>query len=275
MKLPLLLAAIPAPFLLLCLLPPPTALQDAPPVGYDDTPQLPGSSWRVHDKDRPRPPVVTPGEGTAAPSDALVLFDGSSLEAWSAEDGSAAEWRLIEGAMEVNGTGSIRTRAELGDVQLHLEWRTPPEGESSSQGRGNSGIFLMGHYEVQVLDSYENVTYADGQAAALYGQCPPEVNSCRRPGAWQSYDIVFRAPRFEGDQLREPALVTVFHNGVLVHHAEPFLGATTHRALPSYGPHPPRGPLVLQDHGNPVRFRNIWVRPLKPEKDLTPPRDGR
>lgn len=264
MKLPWIFVALPA----LCLSSP---TQDAPPIGYDDTPQLPGSPWRVHDKDRPRPPVVTPGEESAPPSDAVVLFDGTSLDAWSAEDGGKAGWGLVEGAMEINGAGSLRSRAEFGDLQLHLEWRTPPVAESSSQGRGNSGVFLMGRYEVQVLDSLDNVTYADGQAAALYGQRPPEVNACRPAGDWQSYDIFFRAPRFEGDELREPALVTVLHNGVLVHHAQPFLGATTHRALPSYAPHGPRGPIVLQDHGNPVRFRNVWVRELGSERDPAAP----
>lgn len=253
--LPLLLILLAAPSV-----PEPAGQEPAP--GYDDTPRLPGSPWRVHDRERPRPPAVVPGEGGAPPSDALVLFDGTSLDAWSAEDGGPARWRLVEGAMEVDGTGSIRTRAELGDLQLHLEWRTPPGAESASQGRGNSGVFLMGRYEVQVLDSHENPTYADGQAAALYGQRPPHRNASRPPGEWQSYDVFFRAPRFEGEELVSPALVTVLHNGVLVHHAEPFLGATTHRELPRYSPHPPKGPIVLQDHQSPVRFRNVWVREL-------------
>lgn len=240
------------------------AVQQASP-GYDDTPYLPGSRWRVHDSTRPHPPVVTPGERPGAPpSDATVLFDGSGLDAWQAagSDGEPARWRLVDGAIEVNGTGSIETRELFADVQLHIEWRTPVPPEGESQGRGNSGVFLMGRYEVQVLDSYENVTYADGQAAALYGQRPPDVNASRAPGKWQSYDIVFLAPRFEDGRLVEPARVTVLHNGVLVHHDRAFLGPTRHRALPEYAPHPPQGPIQLQDHGNPVRFRNVWVRRL-------------
>ncbi len=244
------------------------ALQDHAAPGYDDTPFLPGSRWRVHDSARPRPAVVAPGERPGdPPADAVVLFDGTSLDAWrsAGTDGDPARWRLVDGAMEVNGTGSIETRESFGDVQLHVEWRTPTPPEGESQGRGNSGVFLMGRYEVQVLDSFENETYADGQAAALYGQRPPDVNASRPPGEWQSYDIVFLAPRFEGERLVEPARITVFHNGVLVHHDRAFLGPTRHRALPEYTPHPPEGPIQLQDHGNPVRFRNVWVRRLGEE----------
>jgi hypothetical protein len=209
----------------------------------------------------PEPRVVTPGLGAAPPSDAIVLFDGSDLSAWRQGDGPA-RWRLVDGAMEVNGTGSIQSAESFGDVQLHIEWAAPAEVSGSSQGRGNSGVFLMGRYEVQVLDSYDNVTYPDGQAGALYGQHPPLVNACRAPGAWQAYDIVFRAPRFEGDRLLSPARVTVFHNGVLVQDAQELMGATRHQQLATYEPHPPEAPLELQDHGNPVRYRNIWIRPL-------------
>lgn len=241
------------------------ALQDAP-VGYDDTPHLPagrdGKAWRVHDKQRPVPPVVTPGEGTKPPSDAIVLFDGKDLSRWQTDSGKEAGWKLVDGAMEVNGTGNLQTRDGFGDCQLHLEWAAPAKAESESQGRGNSGVFLMGRYEVQVLDSYKNRTYADGQAAALYGQKPPEVNACRAPGEWQSYDILFRGPRFEGEKLVSPANVTVFHNGICVHHGVDLLGATAHRAVAKYTPHEPIAPLLLQDHGNPVRYRNIWIRPL-------------
>ncbi|MDP6539518.1 MAG: DUF1080 domain-containing protein [Planctomycetota bacterium] len=236
--------------------------QDAP-VGYSDTPHLPGGEWRVHDIARPVPPVVTPGATpSAAPSDAVVLFDGSGLEQWSAGNGSAARWKLDDGAMEVNGSGSIQTREAFGDCQVHLEWATPAEVKGDSQGRGNSGLFLMGRYEIQVLDSFENRTYADGQAAALYGQRPPLVNACRPPGVWQTYDVVFRAPRFADGELVSPARATVFHNGVLVQDAEPLIGATTHRAVAKYAPHADEGPISLQDHGNPVRYRNIWVRRL-------------
>jgi hypothetical protein len=191
----------------------------------------------------------------------VILFEGSDLSAWHA-GGDPIGWKFESGAVQVNGTGSIETRQHFGDCQLHLEWRAPAQVESSSQGRGNSGVFLMGKYEVQILDSFDNRTYPDGQAAAMYGQHPPLVNACRPPGEWQTYDIFFRAPRFDGEQLLSPALVTVVHNGVLVHHAREFLGATTHRAVAEYQPHGPEGPIALQDHGNPVAFRNVWVRRL-------------
>lgn len=234
---------------------------DDPPVGYTDTPHLPGSEWRVHDADRPRPEVVTPGRAGSPPSDAIVLFDGSGLDEWRSGK-EVATWDLVDGAMVVNGSGSIESARAFGDCQVHLEWAAPAVVDSSSQGRGNSGVFLMGRYELQILDSYENESYADGQAAAMYGQRPPAVNACRAPGEWQTYDIVFRAPRFEGEELREPARVTLIHNGVVVHHDEAFIGATTHRAVASYAPHAERLPLALQDHGNPVKYRNIWVREL-------------
>ena len=239
----------------------PAQIQPAPPQpdepqGYTDTPFLPGGEWRVHDRDRPVPPVVTAGRHGSPPSDAIVLFDGSDASAW---DGGP--WDVVAGALQVNGKGNIQTRESFGDVQLHLEW-TEPEPQSASQGRGNSGVFFMGRYEVQVLDSWGNRTYADGQAAAMYGQYPPLVNASRAPGDWQTYDIVFVAPRFEGDELLSPARVTVFHNGVLVHHDRAFQGATAHQQLARYAAHAAELPLALQDHGNPVRFRNIWVRRL-------------
>lgn len=233
------------------------------PTGYTDTPLLPGTQWHVHDPDRPPPVLVTPGTSGSAPSDALVLFDGKSLAGWKKQGSAeAAAWKVADGCAEVNGTGSIETRDSFGDCQLHLEWCTPAKIESESQGRGNSGVFLMGRYEIQVLDSYENRTYADGQASALYGQYPPLVNACRRPGEWQSYDIVFRAPRFEGGKLVRPARATVFHNGVLTQDAQEFLGATAHRAVAQYAEHEAALPLALQDHGNPIRYRNIWIRRL-------------
>ena len=236
--------------------------QEGPQVGYDDTPYLPDQEWRVHDKARPRPPVVQPGVGTAPPSDAIVLFDGSDVDAWSKGDGSPAHWRIDGDAMVVSGGGGIKTRESFGDVQLHIEWATPSEVKGDSQGRGNSGVILMGRYEIQVLDSYENPSYADGQAAAMYGQFPPLVNSSRGPGEWQSYDILFETPRWENGELVRPARATVLHNGVVVHHAIEFLGATRHAAVAEYAEHGPTGPIQLQDHGNPVRFRNVWVRPL-------------
>lgn len=236
------------------------APQEAP-VGYDDTPFLPGQQWRVHDGTRPQPEVVTPGAVFGAPpSDAIVLFGG---EVEHLANFAGGPWEVVEGTMQVNGTGSIETKESFGDVQLHLEFSTVPGETATSQGRSNSGVFFQRIYEVQVLDSYQNRTYPDGQAAAMYGQYPPDVNASRRPGDWQTYDIVFRAPRFADDgSVSEPAQVTVIHNGVLVHHAREFLGRTSHRAVAAYGDPHGEAPLALQDHGNPVRFRNIWVRRL-------------
>ena len=238
-------------------------------VGYSDTPRLP-DGYRVHDPERPAPPVVDALEdlsdlGRPAPPGAIVLFDGTSLDAWSAENGDPARWLLAAPDMEVNGTGSIRTREGFGDCELHLEWCTPAVVKGESQARGNSGVFLMGRYEVQVLDSHDNPTYADGQAAALYGQLPPSRNACRPPGSWQSYDITFHAPRWQGERLVRPARITVRHNGVVVHNDAEFLGATAHRAVAAYEQHDPQAPLVLQDHGDPVRYRNVWIRRLLPD----------
>jgi len=228
-------------------------------LGYQDTPLVPGTKWHVHDGLRPQPPVVTPGSALgAAPSDATVLFDGASTDAW---DGGP--WAIEGGAMVVNGKGAIRTKQHFGDCQLHLEWRAPA-AEGDGQGRGNSGVFFFDRYEIQILDCYENRTYPDGMTAALYGQQPPMVNACRAPGEWQAYDIAFRAPRFdEAGKVVSPALVTVFHNGVLVHHAEAMLGATRHRDVAQYSKHEAKGPIGLQDHGNPMAFRNIWVREVQ------------
>lgn len=242
-----------------------------PAKGYTDTPVLPGSTWRVHDIARPAPPVVRPPSFSTQqrpgdpPSDAVVLFDGSGFDAWVGRDDEAPKWNLVAGsAMEVEPrTGDIRTRASFGSCQLHIEWRAPTEIHADSQGRGNSGVFLLGLYEVQVLDGYRNPTYADGAAAAIYGQYPPLVNACVPPGAWHVYDIVFETPVYRNGDLVSPAFMTVFHNGLLVHHRQELLGPTQHRQLASYAdPHGPEGPLTLQDHGDRVRFRNIWVRPL-------------
>jgi hypothetical protein len=231
--------------------------------GYDDTPVLPGSTYRVHDSRRTQPRVVAPGHGSNAPMDAVVLFDGSSLTGWESVKGGPAGWRLDGGAMEVvPGTGDIQTRQHFGDCQIHLEFATPTVVKGDSQGRGNSGVFLMGLYEIQVLDCFENPTYADGTTGAVYGQYPPLVNACRRPGEWQAYDILWRGPRFEGERLAAAAVVTVMFNGVAVQHATVPQGPTQHRQLAEYRPHPPTGPLRLQDHGDQVRFRHIWYRPL-------------
>ena len=221
--------------------------------------------WSVHDKNRPTPPVITPAAVSGvAPSDAIVLFDGSDLSAWeSTKDGSGVKWKLENGYMQVVAkTGNIRTRQAFGSCQIHLEWATPEVVKGTSQKRGNSGIFLMGQYELQILDSYENQTYADGQAAAIYGQNPPLVNVCRGPGQWQTYDIIFHAPVFDGDKVIKPATITVFQNGVLVQDHCEIKGTTFHKALAHYEPHADKLPLMLQEHGNPIRFRNIWIRPL-------------
>ena len=234
-------------------------------LGYQDTPIIPGTEWHVHDGLRPQPTVVDPGPtAQSPPSDAVVLFDGSSMDAW--EGGS---WAIEGDAMTVNGTGGITTKESFGDCQLHLEWKAPTyEGDGpKGQGRGNSGVFFFGKYEIQILDCHENQTYPDGMTAALYGQTPPMVNACRPAGEWQSYDILFRAPRFGDDgKLQVPGYVTVMHNGICVHHMQRSLGATQHRKNASYETHKPEGPISLQDHGNPISFRNIWVRPLEPAK---------
>jgi len=242
---------------------------DAGKLGYDDTPMLPGTDYHVHDGNRPQPRIVTPGapccEGPllAPPSDAVVLFDGTDLSGWVGKEGGEPGWKVENGYMEVvPKTGSIQSKEHFGDCQLHVEWAAPAEVKGESQGRGNSGVFLMGRYEVQVLDCYDNPTYPDGTTGALYGQCPPLVNACRRPGEWQSYDIIWEGPRFEGDTLLRPAFVTVLLNGVLLHHHLELRGRTAHKIVTEYEPHPEVGPLELQDHGDLVRFRNIWYRPL-------------
>jgi hypothetical protein len=235
----------------------------AGPLGYDDTPLIPGQPWKVHDSTRPQPRVVTPGTAGSPPSDAVVLFDGTDLSGWECKRGGDAGWKVENGYMEVvPKSGNIVSKKQFGDCQLHVEWAAPEEVIGDSQGRGNSGVFLMGLYEIQVLDCYENPTYADGLTAGIYGQFPPLVNACRKPGEWQTYDIIWVGPQFDGDKLLSPARLTVFQNGVLVHHDTVLTGPTTHRAVQPYEPHPPEGPLELQDHGDMVRFRNIWYRPL-------------
>jgi hypothetical protein len=227
--------------------------------------------WKIHDPNRPLPAVVDPGISSTQdsagrpPSDAVVLFDGKDLSKWAHKDGSPAKWKVEGGYLEtVPKTGYIYTREAFGDCQLHVEFAEPVPPKGESQGRGNSGVFLMGLYEIQVLDSYENRTYADGQAAAVYGQYPPLVNASRPPGQWQSYDIVFHAPRLDKTgKLLRPARVTVLHNGVLVQDNVELSGPTAHGARPPYSPQPEKLPLALQDHSNPIRFRNIWIRELK------------
>ncbi len=236
--------------------------------GREDAQKTALEKWAVHDSNRPLPPVVDPGpSGPPVPpaSDALVLFDGKDLAKWEDGKGGPAKWKVESGYMEVVAkTGSIRTKTGFGDCQLHVEWAAPTLVSGEGQGRGNSGVFLMDTYEVQVLDSYNNVTYADGMAASVYGQYPPLVNACRKPGEWQTYDIIFHRPRFDAEgNLLAPARLTVLHNGVLVHDNVELTGPTAHKARPPYKVHPDKLPLSLQDHGNPVRYRNIWLRPLE------------
>lgn len=211
----------------------------------------------------PEPAVVTPGEGTSPPSDAIILFDGTNLDNWESTKGGEAKWEVSDGAMTtVKGTGAIRSKVVYGDCQLHIEWRTPSEVKGKGQGRGNSGVFLQGIYEVQVLDSYENRTYSNGQAASIYKQNMPLVNACKPPGEWQTYDIIYRAPIFDEDgKLATPAYITVIQNGILVQNHYQIKGDTPYIGLPKYEAHG-EGPLMLQDHSNPVSFRNIWIRKL-------------
>lgn len=218
------------------------------------------------------PPVVTPGMDSTkdapgtAPSDAIVLFDGKDLSNWTSTKGDETKWILKDGTMSpTEDSGMIRSKQEFGSCQLHVEWASPKEVHGDGQGRGNSGVFLMGKYEIQVLDSYENKTYFDGQAGALYGRHKPLVNACRKPGEWQSYDIIFHRPVFEGKEVKKPATFTVFHNGVLIHDHVKLSGGTDWRgphAISEYEPHGDKGPIMFQDHGNPVVFRNVWIREL-------------
>ena len=229
--------------------------------------------WAVHDHNRPQPKLVTPGSFSTQeqpgkpPSDAIVLFDGTDLSKWEADEGNGVptKWIVKDGAMEcVPKSGYIRTKDKLGDIQLHVEWTAPTKVEGESQGRGNSGVFLMGLVEVQVLDNYNNPTYADGFAGSVYGVMPPFANALRPPGQFQAYDIVFRRPIYKDGTQVDPGYVTVFENGVLVQDHTMLEGGTGHMARSKPGAFPEAGPLKLQDHGNPVRFRNIWYRPLPP-----------
>lgn len=209
------------------------------------------------------PEVVTPGKGTSPPSDAIVLFDGKDLDKWENMKGGVAKWDVSDGAMTVvKGAGSIQTKEVFGDCQLHIEWRTPAKVESEGQGRGNSGIFLQGIYEVQVLDSYKNRTYSNGQAASIYKQYIPLVNASQPPGVWQTYDIIYKAPIFKDNgKLESPAYITVIHNGILVQNHVELIGDTPNVGKPKYTAHGD-GPIMLQDHSNPVSYRNIWIRKL-------------
>jgi len=218
--------------------------------------------WLIHDMNRPAPPVVSAGE---IPSDAIVLFDGKNLSQWTDTKGNPSKWIVGDGYMEaVKDSGYIQTKQKFGSCQLHVEFATPSKVTGTSQGRGNSGVFLMA-YEVQVLDSYDNKTYSDGQCAALYGRVVPLVNACRKPGEWQSYDIIFHRPIFKGNKVVKKATFTVLQNGVLVQDHVELQGGTGWKgphAISDYEPHADKMPIQLQDHGNPVRFRNVWVREM-------------
>lgn len=213
----------------------------------------------------PEPKVVAPGKTAAdAPADAIVLFDGANTGEWEAKGGGPVKWAVADGAMTVTrGSGEIHTKQKFGDCQLHIEWRAPSEVKGEGQGRGNSGIFLMGKYELQVLDSYNNRTYSNGQAASIYKQLPPLVNASRKPGEWQTYDVIFIAPRFYADgSVQSQARITVIHNGVLVQNNSTIWGGTQYIGLANYEKHGDKESIILQDHGDAVSFRNIWIRNL-------------
>jgi hypothetical protein len=243
--------------------------------GFRDTPMLPGGLWHLHDPDRPQPPIVTPGEtfsqNAPAPSDAEILFDGKDLSKWRSSRGGEPGWKVEDGYTETRPGGGIRTIGRWADFQLHVEWASPVPPRGNGQGRGNSGILINGLYEVQVLDSYGSKTYADGQAGSIYGQSPPLVNASKPAGDWQTYDIIFESPRWnDQDELVKKAIITVIHNGVVIQNHYEFTGITDGitsivpwKTLAKYGePHAPEVFVELQDHSNPVRYRNIWIRPL-------------
>ncbi len=228
--------------------------------GYKDTPKLPWCEWLVHDSDRPAPKRVDPGPAGSpvpAPADAIVLFDGSDVSKWK----DIGDWKIEDGCL-ISGNKPFLTKADFGKTQFHIEWQGPADFKTTWDNRGNNGVMLMGLYEIQIFDSYNEKLYPDGQCAAIYGQTPPLVNVTRPPGQWQTYDIIFTPPKFDGTKLTEPARVTMFHNGVLVHLEEPIHGETGHRIVPEYTHKVSRGPLGFGGHNCPVRFRNVWARPL-------------
>ncbi len=239
-------------------------------MGYTDTPFLPNSPWRVHDRARPQPPVVAPGETAASPpADAVILFDGHDLDQWESDNTRGTrrpgdlKAGIEDGCFNILKTGQIRTKRHFGDCQLHVEWCTPAKRDGQFLDWGNSGVFFLGTHELQIIESHDAGIYADGLAGAIYGQTPPLVNAARKPGQWQSFDVVFTAPRFDGRKLLKPAYFTVFWNGVLVQDHTASLGPTRHKELAAYGSPETTGPIMLQYHNSAVRFRNIWIRPLK------------
>jgi hypothetical protein len=228
-------------------------------IGYKDTPKLPWCDWLVHDPDRPAPKRINPGPAgppSPVPADAIVLFDGKDASKWEISD-----WKVADGCL-VSGDKVLTSKESFGSAQFHVEWMAPAGFEGPWYNRGNNGVLLMGLFEIQIFDSFNEKLYPDGQAAAIYGQTPPLVNVTRPPGEWQSYDIVFTVPVFEAGKLTQPARVTLFHNGVLVQLNEVIHGETGHRIIPEYKSKTSKGPLAFGGHGCPVRFRNVWVRPL-------------
>jgi hypothetical protein len=239
-------------------------------------PQQPWSKYKVHDMSRPAPPVVTPGTPSTdeqpgkPPSDAVVLFDGTDLSHWQSPGGGEPTFTLKNGEMlsanlaNPKNNKTLQSKEQFGDVQLHVEWAEPTPAEGTSQGRGNSGVFLMGKFETQVLDNYNNPTYPDGQCGSVYGQYPPMVNACKPPGQWQTYDIIFTRPRYKDGQLVEPAYITTIQNGIVLQNHQRIEGPTGHMIVAKYpSSMPDKGPIELQFHGNPVRYRNIWARTLE------------
>jgi Domain of Unknown Function (DUF1080) len=230
--------------------------------GYKDTPRLPWCPWLVHDPDRPAAKRLDPGKAgppASIPTDAIVLFEGTDVSHWE----SPGDWKVEEGCL-ISGNGHLATKENFGSIQLHVEWMGPAGFEGPWYNRGNNGVLLMGLYEIQIFDSFNEKIYPDGACGAIYGQTPPLANVTRRPGEWQTYDIIFVAPKFEGEKLVAPARVTVFQNGVLIQLNEEIHGETGHRIVPEYKHKIGLGPLVLGGHGCPVRFRDVWLRPLGP-----------
>lgn len=235
------------------------------PLGYEDTPIIPGTKWHVHDPNRPKPPVVKPGETSAgAPSDAVVIFNGKGTENLRGKDQAPCAWKVEDGELVVSG-GDVWTTKEFGSCQVHLEWKSAPETKGNSQKKGNGGIFLMDRYESQILDCHENPTYSDGMVGAVYGQTPALANPSRPPGNWQSYDIIFTAPKLDNGKVVEPAHITSIVNGVCTQNHTAIMGPTHHKQITNYdGAFPEKAPIRFQDHKNdpPLRLRNIWIRPL-------------
>ena len=237
------------------------AAEGAP--GYTDTPLIPGSKWKVHDQARPQPPKVKPGSGDLGqtpPSDAIILFDGTNLDRWKGSDDVTKKNGIKDGAFDILATGQLATVDEFGDCQLHIEWRTPTEPQDRMNW-GNSGVMMLGCIEVQIIESHDSFIYADGNAGAIYGQNPPLVNPTRKPGQWQSFDILFTAPKMENGKQVQPAYVTLLYNGVMVQNHTEVLGKAAHRDVPA-PLDAEKGPILLQQHGSAVQFRNIWIRPL-------------